>query len=107
MSAAQQEILKRLQKLQASMVGGERKNDRELQEKKLRKKLTAEKRLKSLAQVLARVDNTDDEMSSSLVLGVYDDIQEELRNKIEALKKQKQKVRRPMSMRPAGRILVA
>ncbi|KAI5730552.1 hypothetical protein M8J76_014965 [Diaphorina citri] len=92
-SAAQQEILKRLQKLQASMVGGERKNDRELQEKKLRKKLTAEKRLKSLAQVLARVDNTDDEMSSSLVLGVYDDIQEELRNKIEALKKQKQKVK--------------
>ncbi|KAL1456113.1 hypothetical protein WDU94_000865 [Cyamophila willieti] len=91
-SAAQQEILKRLQNLQASMVGGERKNDRELKEKKLKKKLAAEKRLKSLAQVLAKVDDSDDS-GSSLVLGVYDDIQEELRNKIEQLKKQKQKVK--------------
>ncbi|XP_017303600.1 kinesin-like protein KIF17, partial [Diaphorina citri] len=89
-SAAQQEILKRLQKLQASMVGGERKNDRELQEKKLRKKLAAEKRLKSLAPDITIIHT---KLQASLVLGVYDDIQEELRNKIEALKKQKQKVK--------------
>uniref|UniRef100_A0A8D8SI95 Kinesin-like protein n=1 Tax=Cacopsylla melanoneura TaxID=428564 RepID=A0A8D8SI95_9HEMI len=91
-SAAQQEILKRLQNLQASMVGGERKNDRELKEKKLKKKLAVEKRLKSLAQVLAKVDDSDDG-GSSLLLGVYDDIQDELKNKIEQLKKQKQKVK--------------
>lgn len=58
------------------MVGGERAGDNELREKRLRKKRAAERRLKKLAQVLAGVEGENKE---ELVLGVYDDIQEELR----------------------------
>lgn len=71
------------------MVGGERVNDKELQERRLRKKKAAERRLNALARALANVETED---GPNLVLGVYDDIQEELRAKNEALKKYKQKV---------------
>lgn len=71
------------------MVGGERVNDKELQERRLRKKKAAERRLNALAKALANVETED---GPNLVLGVYDDIQEELRVKNEALKKYKQKV---------------
>lgn len=81
----------RLKKLQESMVGGERVNDKELQERRLRKKKSAERRLNALARALANVET---EEGPNLVLGVYDDIQEELRVKNEALKKYKQKVTR-------------
>ncbi|XP_054274997.1 osmotic avoidance abnormal protein 3-like [Macrosteles quadrilineatus] len=87
LNAAQQEILKRLQKLQASMVGGERANDKELKEKRLRKKRLAERRLQALATVLARVEDED---KSGLMLGVYDDIQEEMKT---AIRKHKMKLR--------------
>ncbi|XP_039286723.1 osmotic avoidance abnormal protein 3 isoform X2 [Nilaparvata lugens] len=86
-SPAQQQILKRLQKLQASMVGGERVGDSELRERRLRKKRAAERRLKKLAQILAKVDGED---KGELVLGVYDDIQEELKA---TLRKHKTKVK--------------
>lgn len=79
----------RLKKLQESMVGGERVNDKELQERRLRKKKAAERRLNALARALANVET---EEGPNLVLGVYDDIQEELRAKNEGLKKYKQKV---------------
>lgn len=79
----------RLKKLQESMVGGERVNDRELQERRLRKKKAAERRLNALARALATVETED---GPNLVLGVYDDIQEELKAKNEALKKYRQKV---------------
>jgi len=79
----------RLKKLQESMVGGERVNDRELQERRSRKKKAAERRLNALARALATVETED---GPNLVLGVYDDIQEELRAKNEALKKYRQKV---------------
>lgn len=68
------------------MVGGERADDNELREKRLRKKRAAERRLTLLAQVLAKVE---DDNKSGLMLGVYDDIQEELRA---TLRKHKQKV---------------
>lgn len=71
------------------MVGGERVNDRELQERRLRKKKAAERRLNALARALATVETED---GPNLVLDVYDDIQEELRAKNEALKKYRQKV---------------
>jgi len=82
-------IVFRLKKLQESMVGGERVNDRELQERRSRKKKAAERRLNALARALATVETED---GPNLVLGVYDDIQEELRAKNEALKKYRQKV---------------
>lgn len=71
------------------MVGGERVNDKELQERRMRKKKSAERRLNALARALVNVETED---GPNLVLGVYDDIQEELRAKNEALKKYKQKV---------------
>jgi len=82
-------LMYRLKKLQESMVGGERVNDKELQERRLRKKKAAERRLNALARALATVETED---GPNLVLGVYDDIQEELRAKNEALKKYRQKV---------------
>ncbi|XP_025408168.1 kinesin-like protein KIF17 isoform X3 [Sipha flava] len=90
LNSSQQEILKRLKKLQESMVGGERVNDKELQERRLRKKKSAERRLNALAKALANVET---EEGPNLVLGVYDDIQEELRVKNEVLKKYKQKLK--------------
>ncbi|CAI6345648.1 unnamed protein product [Macrosiphum euphorbiae] len=90
LNSSQQEILKRLKKLQESMVGGERVNDRELQERRSRKKKAAERRLNALARALATVETED---GPNLVLGVYDDIQEELRAKNEALKKYRQKLK--------------
>lgn len=71
------------------MVGGERANDRELKEKRLKKKRAVEQRLNTLAKVLAKVEDEE----GPLVLKVYDDIQEELRAKTELLRKYKQKVR--------------
>lgn len=71
------------------MVGGERVNDRELKEKRLKKKRAAEQRLNALAKILAKVE---DEEGPNLVLKVYDDIQEELRVKTDLLRKYKQKV---------------
>lgn len=82
-------LIQRLQKLQSSMVGGERVNDRELKEKRLKKKKAAEQRLNVLAKVLAKVE---DEEGPNLVLKVYDDIQEELKAKTDLLRRYKQKV---------------
>ncbi|XP_063229667.1 osmotic avoidance abnormal protein 3 [Bacillus rossius redtenbacheri] len=87
-SPAQQEVLLRLKKLQESMVGGERAGDRELKEKRLRKKRASERRLQALASVLSRVDDGD-----GVVLQVYDDIQQELRIKTDALRKCRTKVK--------------
>nr|CAD7395690.1 unnamed protein product [Timema cristinae] len=87
-SSAQQEVLLRLQKLQKSMVGGERAGDRELKEKRLRKKKSSEKRLQALAKVLSKMDDEE-----GVVLQVYDDIQQELRIKTDALRKSRTKVK--------------
>ncbi|XP_021926304.1 osmotic avoidance abnormal protein 3-like [Zootermopsis nevadensis] len=87
-SPSQQEVLLRLQKLQKSMVGGERANDRELKERRLRKKKAAERRLQALAKVLSKVEDED-----GVFLQVYDDIQQELSLKTDALRKSKLKVR--------------
>ncbi|XP_050540903.1 kinesin-like protein KIF17 isoform X2 [Daktulosphaira vitifoliae] len=90
LNSSQQEVVKRLKKLQESMVGGERVNDEELRERRLRKKKAAERRLNALAKALASVES---EEGPHLVLDVYDDIQEELKIKTEVLKKYKQKIK--------------
>jgi kinesin family protein 3/17 len=69
------------------MVGGERANDSELKEKRLRKKKAAERRLQALAKVLSKVEDDD-----GVFLKVYDDIQQELSLKTDALRKYKIKV---------------
>ncbi|KAJ1525077.1 hypothetical protein ONE63_009921 [Megalurothrips usitatus] len=87
-NAAREKVLRRLQKLEQAMVGGERADDSALKERRMRRRRAAQQRLQMLSQVLAKVEDEDGTM-----LKVYDDIQEELRVKTEALRKNRQKVR--------------
>jgi len=78
----------RLHEIEENMVGGERANDNELKERRQKKKRAAEKRSK----VVAETNRSDDE-ENQILMRAYDNIQEELRVKTDALKKSKQKVR--------------
>ncbi|OXA50554.1 Osmotic avoidance abnormal protein 3 [Folsomia candida] len=84
----QHEAFARLQEIETNMVGGEKADDLELLEKRQKKKKAAEKRSKVLAETLNRNDEDD-----ALLIKAYDNIQEELRAKTDALKKSKQKIR--------------
>merc|ERR550517_1832408 len=90
--AVNQEQLKameKLRRLQASLLdGGKRADDKDLKEKRLKKKKAAEKRLKVLGEALGHVDDED-----GVLVKVYDDIQTELAEKTQALKKMKQRVK--------------
>ena len=66
--------------------GGKRAGDKNLKERRKRKKAAAENRIKVLGEALGHVDDED-----GVLIKVYDDIQEELKVKNEALKKGKQK----------------
>ena len=79
----------RLRKLQGVLLdGGKRAADKDLKERRLKKKKAAEKRLKVLGEALGHVDDED-----GVLVKVYDDIQTELQEKTAALKKMKQRVR--------------
>merc|ERR550519_1198122 len=72
----------KLKKLQASMVdGGKRAGDEDLKARRL-------KRIKVLGEALGHVDDED-----GVLVKVYDDIQTELAEKTQALKKMKQRVK--------------
>lgn len=73
--------------MEGNLVGGEKANDREFQERVWKRKNQHERRRALLAQLLARTEDED-----GALLRVYDDIQEEVRVKNEVLKKYKQKV---------------
>ena len=77
----------RLQQIEENMVGGERAHDQELIEKRKKQKKAAERRSK-LQEAINKSDDDD-----SLLIRAYDNIQEELRVKTDALKKSKQKIR--------------
>ena len=82
-------INNRLKKLQEEMIdGGKRAGDKDLKERRKRKKKAAETRIKALGEALGHVDDED-----GVLIKVYDDIQEELRVKTDALKKSKQRVK--------------
>ena len=68
--------------------GGKRAGDKNLKERRRQKKKAAENRIKALGEALGHVDDED-----GVLIKVYDDIQEELRVKTDALKKSKQRVR--------------
>ena len=79
----------RLRKLQDSLLdGGKRAGDKDLKERRLKRKKAAEKRLKVLGEALGHVDAED-----GVLVKVYDDIQTELSEKTAALKKMKQRVK--------------
>merc|ERR550517_1555684 len=81
--------MEKLRRLQASLLdGGKRADDKDLKEKRLKKKKAAEKRLKVLGEALGHVDDED-----GVLVKVYDDIQTELAEKTQALKKMKQRVK--------------
>ena len=67
--------------------GGKRAGDKDLKERRKGRKRAAENRIKVLGEALGHVDDED-----GVLIKVYDDIQEELRVKTEALKKSKQRV---------------
>ncbi|XP_042895498.1 osmotic avoidance abnormal protein 3 isoform X3 [Parasteatoda tepidariorum] len=87
MAQLQAQALERLQELEEKMVGGEKAHDRELKERRAKRKKVAEKRTKSIAEALSKVDEDDRAM-----LKVYDDIHEELKAKTQLLKKAKKKI---------------
>jgi len=87
LSPLQQETLARLHEIEENMVGGERAHDKDLKEKRQKKKRAAEKR----SRVVAESYRSDDE-DNQILMRAYDNIQEEMRIKTEALKKAKQKV---------------
>lgn len=68
-------------------MGGEKANDRDFQERHWKRKNQSERRRALLAQLLARTEDEDGALQR-----VYDDIQQEVRVKDEAIKKYKQKV---------------
>ncbi len=82
-------MFSRLKQIQEQMIqGGRKAGDKDLKEKRKLKKKAAENRLKVLGEALGHVDDED-----GVLVQVYDDIQEELRVKTEALKKSKLRVR--------------
>lgn len=76
----------RLVKLQRTMVGGERAGDQSVKERRARRKKAAEKKLNALAEILAKEEN------SGLVLGMYDDMHDQLAARSETLKKYRHRV---------------
>lgn len=70
--------------------GGKRAEDKCLKERRRRKKQAAENRIKALGEALGHVDDED-----GVLIKVYDDIQEELKVKTDALRKSKQRVSFP------------
>ncbi|XP_059468801.1 osmotic avoidance abnormal protein 3-like [Neocloeon triangulifer] len=84
----QQAVLQRLQDLQSNMVGGELAHDTALKEKRQRQRKTSERRLKALATALGKKDDEE-----AAVLQIYDDIEQELAAKSDALRKARAKMR--------------
>ncbi|XP_077499049.1 osmotic avoidance abnormal protein 3-like [Amblyomma americanum] len=83
----QARALERLQELQGRMLGGEKKHDAELKARRAKKKSFAEKRIRALAEALAKVDDDDRTM-----LPDYDDINAELKVKSSMIRKAKRKI---------------
>ncbi|CAN8028614.1 unnamed protein product, partial [Ixodes persulcatus] len=87
MAQMQAKALERLQELQEKMLGGEKKHDAELKERRAKRKSFAEKRIRALAEALAKVDDED-----RTLLPDYEDINAELKIKSSLVKKAKKKI---------------
>ncbi|XP_009994071.1 PREDICTED: kinesin-like protein KIF17 [Chaetura pelagica] len=88
--ADQQQVLARLQMLEQQVVGGEQAENKDLKEKhQRRKKLADERRV----QLVAALQQEDEESSDWVLLNVYDSIQEEVRAKSKLLEKMQKKLR--------------
>uniref|UniRef100_A0A8C9BEK1 Kinesin-like protein KIF17 n=2 Tax=Phocoenidae TaxID=9740 RepID=A0A8C9BEK1_PHOSS len=86
----QQEVLARLQLLEQQVVGGEQAKNKDLKEKHRRRKRYADERKK---QLVAALQNSDEDSGDWVLLNVYDSIQEEVRAKSKLLEKMQRKLR--------------
>lgn len=99
-----------LQLLEQQVVGGEQAKNKDLKEKHRRRKRYADERKK---QLVAALQNSDEDSGDWVLLNVYDSIQEEVRAKSKLLEKMQRKVRPgsgpaprqapPRRSRPPGR----
>ena len=80
-------IRRKLMEIESKLVGGERANDKEFQDRRWKKKSQVERRAALLSQLLAKTRDED-----GALLRVYDDIQQEIRVKGEVIKKYKTQV---------------
>ncbi|XP_071654575.1 kinesin-like protein KIF17 isoform X2 [Patagioenas fasciata] len=87
--ADQQKVLARLQMLEREVVGGEQAKNKDLKEKQKRRKKHADERR---MQLLAALQQTDEDGSDWVLLNVYDSIQEEVRAKSKLLEKMQNKL---------------
>ncbi|XP_036888837.1 LOW QUALITY PROTEIN: kinesin-like protein KIF17 [Sturnira hondurensis] len=86
----QQQVLARLQLLERQVVGGEQAKNKDLKEKHKRRKRYADERRK---QLVAALQNSDEDSGDWVLLNVYDSIQEEVRAKSKLLEKVQRKLR--------------
>ncbi|KAM9110716.1 kinesin-like protein KIF17 isoform 3-T3 [Megaptera novaeangliae] len=86
----QQQVLARLQLLEQQVVGGEQAKNTDLKEKHRRRKRYADERKK---QLVAALQNSDEDSGDWVLLNVYDSIQEEVRAKSKLLEKMQRKLR--------------
>ncbi|XP_007978386.3 kinesin-like protein KIF17 isoform X5 [Chlorocebus sabaeus] len=86
----QQQVLARLQLLEQQVVGGEQAKNKDLKEKHKRRKRYADERRK---QLVAALQNSDEDSGDWVLLNVYDSIQEEVRAKNKLLEKMQRKLR--------------
>ncbi|XP_058992953.1 kinesin-like protein KIF17 isoform X2 [Mustela lutreola] len=86
----QQQVLARLQLLEQQVVGGEQAKNKDLKEKHKRRKRYADERKK---QLVAALQNSDEDGGDWVLLNVYDSIQEEVRAKSKLLERMQRKLR--------------
>ncbi|KAL2090488.1 hypothetical protein ACEWY4_012751 [Coilia grayii] len=85
----QRHVLKRLQQLEQEFVGGEQARNEELRLRRRQRKTVADQRKKQLVEAL----NQNSEEGDSVLLNVYDSIQEELHAKSRALENTQEKLK--------------
>ncbi|XP_074416687.1 kinesin-like protein KIF17 [Larus michahellis] len=88
--AEQQQVLARLQMLERQVVGGEQAKNKDLKEKRKRRKKYADERK---MQLVAALQQSNEDSSDWVLLNVYDSIQEEVRAKSKLLEKVQEKLR--------------
>lgn len=84
------EITERIKIIKNSLIGGEKANDEKLKEKRFKKKIAAQNRIIVLNELLKRIEQTEDR---DLLKNHYTDIHQELIDKTENYKRQKQKIK--------------
>ncbi|XP_064445899.1 kinesin-like protein KIF17 isoform X3 [Mirounga angustirostris] len=84
----QQQVLARLQLLEQQVVGGEQATNKDLKEKHKRRKRYADERKR---QLVAALQNSDEDGGDRVLLNVYDSIQEEVRAKSKLLERMQRK----------------